>query len=375
MDLKNIEYVVPCLFGLESTVRDELKDMGEDVTEVRDGRVTFRGDLASLAKASLRLRCGERILIRLSTFQVYSFEDLYQGVKAIPWEDIIGSKDAFPVTGHCLRSQLASVPDCQKIMKKAVVDRLSDAYGLKWFPETGIKYALSFLIMKDSAEIMLDTSGEGLHKRGYREQGSEAPLKETLAAAIVKTSRYRGRDVFVDFMCGSGTIPIEAAMIAQNIAPGLHRTFAFEGFSFFKKTILQDERQAALDLIEHKDIRILASDIDPEMTNLTKHNARLAGVDKYITVSTADMRNFSSQEQYGTIVCNPPYGERLMGKDETAQLYRDMGRVTSKLPQWRFYIITADEYFERCFGRPADKKRKLYNGMIKCDLYQYYKIK
>jgi len=374
MDFNNIQFVIPCLFGLESFVKEELNELNIKVLEVADGRITCEGGLHDIARANLSLRCAERVLIRLSRFKAESFEDLYQGVKKIPFEDIIGKTDAFPVSGHSLRSKLASIPDCQKIIKKAIVDRLKTKYHIDWFEETGNKYSISFMIMKDMVDIMLDTSGEGLHKRGYREKGSEAPLKETLAAAIVKCSRYNGRDALFDPMCGSGTIAIEGAMIAANIAPGLKRRFAIEDFSFFDKKIMADERAAALDRINKKEFTIFASDIDPDMAALTLHNAKLAGVERFLKVTVADVRNFKSDEEYGTIICNPPYGERLLDRERAEELYKEMGKAFLPHIKWRFYIITPDEYFERYFGKKADKKRKLYNGMMKCDLYQYFKI-
>ncbi len=364
---------VPCMFGLESLVKEELARMDIEVCEVRDGRVFFKGGVKELCRANLRLRTGERVFICLAEFEATTFEQLYQGVKAVNWADVLPKDAAFPVSGHSLKSQLASIPDCQKIIKKAVVDKLALKYHLTRFPETGVQYRIEFLIMANKVQILLDTSGEGLHKRGYRALSSDAPLKETLAAALVLFTRWRGRDLFVDPMCGSGTIAIEAAMIAADIAPGLRRSFSFEKFAFVDKQVLADERRAAIDMIRKSDYRIEASDIDPAMCELAKKNARLAGVEKYINVSCKDVGQVDFEDEYATVICNPPYGERLMSMNDAHRLYTKMGKTFLPHKKWKCYIITANEDFEKYYGKKADKKRKLYNGMIKCDFYQYFK--
>ncbi len=371
---ENMTMVVPCMFGIESIVKDELTRMDIQVSEVRDGRVFFKGGVREMCRANLRLRTGERVLILLSMFKATSFEDLYQGVKAIDWTALLDKNAAFPVeSGHSIKSQLTSIPDCQRIIKKAIVDKLNAKYKMQRLPETGAVYPISFLIMNNEVQILLDTSGEGLYKRGYRANGSEAPLKETLAAAMVLLTRWRGRDLFVDPMCGSGTIAIEAAMIAADIAPGLKRSFAFEKYAFASKEILQSERKAALDMIRKGEYHIEASDINPAMCELAAKNAKLAGVDKYITVSCKDVAAVDFDDEYATVICNPPYGERLMSMEEAQNLYRKMGKTFAKHAKWKCYIITANEDFEKFYGKKADKKRKLYNGMIKCDFYQYFK--
>ncbi len=373
-DFNNMTMVVPCMFGLESLVKDELLRMDIEVTEVRDGRVFFKGGIKEMCRANLRLRTGERVLILLSMFHATSFEDLYQGVKKIEWTAILDKFAAFPVeSGHSIKSQLASIPDCQRIIKKAVVDKLNTTYKMERLPETGTLYPISFLIMNNEVQILLDTTGEGLYKRGYRANGSEAPLKETLAAAMVLLTRWRGRDLFIDPMCGSGTIAIEAAMIAADIAPGLKRSFAFEKYAFSSKEALQNERKACLEMIRKNDYRIEASDINPAMCELAAKNARLAGVEKYVNVTCKDVSKVDFDDEYATVICNPPYGERLMSMEDAQALYRKMGKTFIPHSKWKCYIITANEDFEKFYGKRADKKRKLYNGMIKCDFYQFFK--
>lgn len=366
-------FAVPCLFGLESFVKDELARMDITVTEVTDGRVFFEGGTREMVRANLGLRTGERVLMVLSKFHASTFDELFEGVKKIKFADIVGRDDAFVINGHSLKSALYNIPSCQRIIKKAMVESMSQSYGITLFPETGKRYEFSFLIINDICTIMLDTSGEGLHKRGYREIGSAAPLKETLAAAMIKTARWFGRDVFIDPMCGSGTIAIEAAMIAADMAPGLHRSFGFEGLSIGNAKITSDERALAISKIRQNTYEIFASDIDHDMCTLTRRNAGIACVEKHIHIEQKDIRDLTNDAQYATVVINPPYGERLLTMDEAYELYRDMGKVLLPHRDWKIYVLTANEDFERMFGRRADKKRKLYNGMLKCDLYQYFK--
>lgn len=370
----DMTFAAPCLFGLESLVKRELEEMGIEILEVRDGRVLFAGRAAEMCRTNIRLRTAERVLIRLASFRAASFDDLFEGVKAIDWAQFIDERGKFIVNGHCLKSRLMSVPDCQRIIKKAMADRLCLSYKKTRMPETGSEYKISFLLMNDNIEIMLDSSGEGLHKRGYRAMGSEAPLKETLAAAIVQLSRFRPRDLFIDPMCGSGTIAIEAALIGAGIAPGLRRTFAFDRFEFVDKNIAAKERNAAREMIKHEPLRIEASDIDPAMCALTKSNAALAGVGDYINVTQKDAGQIDFSDEYATVVVNPPYGERMFSLEEADRLYRRLGQAVMAHPKWSCFVLTANEDFEKSFGRRADKKRKLYNGMIKCDLYQYFKL-
>ena len=369
--------VATCLFGLESLLGEEIDKIGGKRVETMDGRVTFDGDEGVLVAANVCLRCAERVFILLGSFPVYSFDELFEGTKALPWEKFIGKDDAFPVKGHAIRSRLYSVPDCQSIVKKAVVDRLSGVYGIRIFPETSVKYQIEFFIFKDQAALMIDTSGIALHKRGYRPASGEAPLRETLAAAIATIARPKEDVLFCDPFCGSGTIVIEAAMIATNRAPGVSRSFAAEDFPVIDKSVWKLGREKAMDEIS-RDSRFeaIGSDIDPEVLAKARENAKRAGVENNIKFFTADARNITKTEgRRGTVACNPPYGERLMTVSEAEALYRDMGRAFEKLSPWQIYVLTSAENFERLYGRRADKIRKLYNGMIPCRLYQYFKPK
>ena len=369
----NNRYCVPCLFGLEGLVADELRRMDCGQVRAENGRVLFSGEEALIPRVNLRLRCGERLLLELGSFPAESFDALFEGTRALPWENWIPKDAAFPVTGYSLNSKLFSVSDCQKIIKKAVVERLKSVYHLEWFPETGALYQIQFSIMKDRVSLCIDTSGEGLHKRGYRPAHNAAPLKETMAAAIVKLSRYRGRDDFCDPFCGSGTIPIEAALIAKNRAPGLDRSFTAQQWQSIPASVWAQEREAARAKEYHGDYRIVGSDIDPKALELARENARRAGVEDVVRFEKADAMAFDRQTERGVIVTNPPYGERIMEKQEAEELYRGFGKALRGCPNWQLYLLSSHTEFERCFGKTADKKRKLYNGMIKCELFMYFK--
>ena len=364
---------VPCLLGLEGPISDELKRLDMANVTAENGRVYFTGDDNAVASANINLRIGERVLVELGRFKAETFEELFQGVKAIRWEDIIPRDGSFPVKGYSLNSKLFSVSDCQKIIKKAIVERLKSVYGIEWFPETAESYQVQFSIMKDNVSICLDTSGEGLHKRGYRPAHNAAPLKETMAAAMVKLSRYRGRDDFADPFCGSGTIPIEAALIARNIAPGINRSFSAMNWRIFDRRIWAQARDAARDREFHGNYNIVGSDIDPKAIAIARENAERAGVADVIRFEVADAAAFDRRTERGVIVTNPPYGERIMEKEQAEQLYRSFGEAYRKTANWQLYLLSSHTEFERCFGRTADKKRKLYNGMIKCDLFMYLK--
>ena len=364
---------VPCLLGLEGPISDELKRLDMANVTAENGRVYFTGDENAVASANINLRIGERVLVELGRFKAETFEELFQGVKAIRWEDIIPRDGSFPVKGYSLNSKLFSVSDCQKIIKKAIVERLKSVYGIEWFPETAESYQVQFSIMKDNVSICLDTSGEGLHKRGYRPAHNAAPLKETMAAAMVKLSRYRGRDDFADPFCGSGTIPIEAALIARNIAPGINRSFSAMNWRIFDRRIWAQAREAARDREFHGNYNIVGSDIDPKAIAIARENAERAGVADVIRFEVADAAAFDRWTERGVIVTNPPYGERIMEKEQAEQLYRSFGEAYRKTANWQLYLLSSHTEFERCFGRTADKKRKLYNGMIKCDLFMYLK--
>ena len=365
---------VPCLFGLESLVADEMKRLQLKNVRAENGRVHCTGTFADIARLNLNLRCGARVLMELGTFPARTFEELFQGVAALPLEDYIPKDGEFPVKGYSLNSTLHSVPACQSIVKKAAARRMGNAYGCETLPETGSRYQIQFSIVKDTATLYLDTSGEGLYKRGYRAQNMGAPLRETLAAALVTLSRYRGRDPFCDPFCGSGTIPIEAALIAKNRAPGLDRSFAAQKWKNMDSKLWLDAADEAMDREFHGTYDIWGGDIDPKAVELAKHNAELAGVEDCIRFEVADAGKFHRDSEYGQLVTNPPYGERLLEKKEAEDLYRSFGAAMRTMPpKWRILVLSSHTEFERCFGRPADKKRKLYNGMLKCDVFQYGK--
>lgn len=372
-----LQLVATCLFGLEKFLGEEIDALGCRRIETIDGRVTFEGTEADIARANINLRLAEHVFIKLGEFNAYSFNDLFEGTKALPWENFISKSDAFPVKGHAIKSKLYSVPDCQSIVKKAIVARLSEKYGSTWFTEdSGVKYQVEFFILKDKASLMIDTSGVALHKRGYRPASVAAPLRETLAAALALTSRPR-KDVLIwDPFCGSGTIAIESAMILANIAPGVKREFISEKFPLIPQKIWTAERELALSK-QSKDIdfEIFASDIDEDATDIAYENALRAGVTDYLNIFTADARKIQKPDRRGTIICNPPYGERLMTPREAEQLYRDMGKNFARFEPWQIYILTSMESFERHYGSRADRIKRLYNGMIPCNLYQYYKPK
>ena len=368
-----IQLVATCLFGLEHLLGEEIDALGYERISTIDGRVTFLGDEEAVALSNVFLRYAERVFIKLGSFRAESFDELFEGTRALNWPDFIGVNDAFPVKGHSIKSKLTSIPDCQKIVKKAAVRSMSERYGISVFPETGVKYQIEFFILGDVATLMIDTSGVALHKRGYRRESNAAPIRETLAAAIAATSRPREDVLLWDPMCGSGTIAIEAAMLMKNIAPGAKRSFAAEKFPFIPKKMWDNAREEANDGIRVTKFEAFASDIDPECVALTEKNARLAGVSEIVVPTVADCRKIRADGRRGTIVTNPPYGERLGTLAEVEKLYREIGEHFRSLSPWQVYIITSHPSFERFYGRRADKVRKLYNGMIPCYLYQYFK--
>ena len=369
--MSNFEFSVPCLFGLEGIAGDELRRLDIPNVRVENGRVLFSGDETALAKANVCLRTGERVLIVLADFPAKSFEELFQGVYRTNLEDFIPRDAAFPVKGHCLNSTLMSVPDCQAIIKKAASKRLGEKYGVSWLPEMGNKYQLQFSIMNDRVQLYLDPTGPGLHKRGYRAVGNDAPLRETLAAAMVTLTRYRGRDFVWDPFCGSGTIPIEAALIAKNRAPGLNRRFSAEAYAWMDPGIWGRVRTAAKAKEFRGEDRILVSDNDTKCLSLAMANARKAGVADCIDFRDGDATKMSLPAQEGVIICNPPYGQRMMEQKSAQGLYAALGRHLKFADGWKKYIITSEPEFEHYFGARADKKRKLYNGMIQCNYYMY----
>ncbi len=369
--MRTMQMIVPCLFGLEGLAGDELKRMQMENVRVEDRRVLFTGDETALAKANICLRTGERVMVVLAQFQAKSFEELFQGVLHTNLEDYIPKDGQFPVKGHCLNSQLMSISDCQAIIKKAASRRLGEKYGVSWLPETGVKYQLHFTILNDQVTLSLDTSGQGLHKRGYRAVGNDAPLHETLAAGMIQLTRFRGREFFWDPFCGSGTIPIEAALIAKNRAPGLNRTFAAQEYPWMPKEIWEQVKQEAKDHEFHGAYRIMGSDNDPACVSLAFANARKAGVADSVTFRDGDATKMSLPAESGILVCNPPYGERMMEQSSAQRLYSALGRHLKFSNEWKQYVITSEPEFEHYFGRRADKKRKFYNGKIKCDYYMF----
>ena len=369
----NYEFCCPTLFGLEGIVGDELRYGGKlDDVRVENGHVCFSGNEETLIWANLWLRCAERVLITVGSFEAHSFEELFDGVYELPWLDYIETDYAFPVKGYSLSSDLHSIPDCQSIIKKAIVKSLSEAYGVEWFEETGPRCQIQFSIINNKVTLYLDTSGAGLHKRGYRANANAAPLRETLAAGLIKLSRYHGRGDFLDPFCGSGTIPIEAAMIAQNRAPGMMRGFDAEKWEWIPQELWRQARENALDAVYHdRAYQIFGSDLDESCITLSEENARKAGVDHLISFSQADACALDLRNREGTLICNPPYGERLMDLRSAQQLVRKFGTVASNSPM-KQYIITSDEDFEKFYGVKADKKRKVYNGMLRCNVYMYF---
>lgn len=369
---QTLTFVIPALMGVESLVAYELKKLGLSDVRAENGRVLCKGGPADIPRINLNLRTGARLLLALGTFEARSFEELFQGAAALPWEDFIPREGQFPVKGYTINSQLHAVPACQSILKKAAAKRLGSVYGLETLPETGAVYQIQFSIMKDRVTLMLDTSGDSLYKRGYRAHNMGAPLRETLAAALVSLSRYRGKDPFCDPFCGSGTIPIEAALIAKNRAPGLNRSFAAQKWKWLPSGLWMEAADEAMDKEYHGSYEIWGGDIDPEAVEVSRHNAALAEVDDVVRFEVADAARFHWGDPRGRVVTNPPYGERLLEKSEAEALYRAFGKAVNKLPDgWQVNVLSSHTEFERAFGRPADKKRKLYNGMIKCDLFMY----
>lgn len=364
--------VAPCFFGTESTLSFEVRRLGAQNVQVTDGRVAFSGGPEMIAAANLNLRTAERVLLLLKTFPASTFDELFDGVNAIPWEELIPADAQFPVKGSSLSSQLSSVPACQSIVKKAVVKRLQAGHKTATLPETGALYKIRFAIRKNVVEVMLDTSGDGLHKRGYRRNATLAPIKETLAAAIADLGRVRRDSLVQDPFCGSGTLVIEAAQKALNIAPGLRRRFAAEQFDFVPAAVWREQRQKALDETKlDAAFEGIGYDIDPAAVALANANAKLAGVGERCRFEAADVKDFTAA-QNAIVLTNPPYGERLGDAAEAAGLARTLGQVWQRHPGQGLYAITADAEFETHFGKKAVRRRKIYNGMIPCQLYMYF---
>ncbi len=359
-------------FGHESMVSQELNSLGYNNLKVENGKVTFAGDDNDIARCNIWLRTADRLYMQMAQFTALDFEELYQGALAIPWEKYIPENGKMHVVGKSLKSKLFSVPDCQSIVKRGVVDAMKRKYTGTWFSEDGPVFKIEIAILKDIATIAIDTSGAGLHKRGYREGKGEAPLRETLAASLVLLSRWTPNRIFADPLCGSGTIAIEAAMIGKNIAPGLKRVFAAEEWGFIPKKVWENAREAAYASVNETNPVILASDFDTHVFRKARENAVNAGVSEYITFQKKPVEEFSSKKTFGCIVCNPPYGERMSDIESVERLYRNMGDVFSRLETWSYFIISSHLRFQEIFGKRADKNRKLYNGNIKTYLYQYF---
>ncbi len=374
--MEKINLIAPCLFGTEGIAADEFRRMGFTEVVTENGRVKLAGDFNMLARANICSRFAERILINVGEFYATTFTELFDGVKALDWENFIGKDDAFPVNGWSIDSQLHSIPDCQSIIKKAIVERLKLKYSVSRFAETGPEYKIRFSIHKNSVTMMIDTSGEGLHKRGYRRNSNAAPLKETLAASMCDLARIYPDTKLLDPFCGSGTLLIEAALMATKTAPGLRRFFAAERFGFIPEKVWREERTRAQDLILHNvDFRAQGFDIDKNAVELTLENAKKAGVSKYVKAAVADVKDFTPPEERCLIITNPPYGERLLDVKAAEELYTVMGNRFKEGGGRKYYVISPHDEFEKYFGRTADKRRKLYNGMIKCQLFMYFKNK
>ncbi|MCH5263752.1 MAG: class I SAM-dependent RNA methyltransferase [Lachnospiraceae bacterium] len=368
------EYIAPCHFGLEAVLKKEIIDLGYEIVSVEDGRITFAGDSQALCRANIFLRTAERVLLKVGSFHAETFEDLFQGTKALPWGEYIPKDGKFWVTkAASVKSKLFSPSDIQSIMKKAMVESMKMTYREDWFPESGDSYPVRVFLMKDEVTVGLDTTGESLHKRGYRKLTAKAPIAENLAAALIKLTPWRGERILVDPFCGSGTIPIEAAMMAANIAPGMNRNFTAENWKHIvdRKCWYRavDEARSLID----KDIKtnIQGYDIDDEMVSIARANAKMAGVEHLIHFQKRDVAQLSHPKKYGFIITNPPYGERLEDKGNLAKLYGTLGERYKQLDSWSMYVITAYEQAQQAIGRKADKNRKIYNGMMKTYFYQF----
>jgi len=372
--MKYVELIAPCHFGLEAVLKKEILDLGYEISRVEDGKVTFLGDWEAVCYGNIFLRSAERILVKAGSFTARTFDELFEGTKAIPWEEYIPENGKFWVTkANSVRSALFSPSDIQSIMKKAMVERMKEKYHTEWFPEDGDSYPVRVTIMKDEVTVGLDTSGVSLHKRGYRKMTAKAPITETLASALIMLTPWRGDRILVDPFCGSGTFPIEAAMMAADMAPGMNRTFLAQTWKNLIparswKDVFEDARER-VDLSVDTDIQ--GYDIDPEVIRAARENAKLAGVDKMIHFQQRPVAQLSHPKKYGFIITNPPYGERIEEKEALPALYTQIGEAFARLDTWSKYVITAYEQAETWIGRKADKNRKIYNGMMKTYYYQF----
>lgn len=371
--MSKIQLIATSAFGIEAVVGRELSWLGYSDQQVENGRVTFAGDEAAICRANIWLRSADRVLLKMGEFKALTFDELFEGTKALPWDEWLPENAQFPVDGKSVDSKLSSVPDCQAIVKKAIVEKLKLKYKKQWFDENGPLYRIEVGLLKDIATLTVDTTGPGLHKRGYRTLNTGAPLKETLAAALLMISRWKPDRALIDPFCGSGTIPVEAALIAGNIAPGAKRSFSAEGWQQTPAGLWSKAREEAGDKARKvPDLRIQGSDIDDEAISLARYHATQAGVSQDIHLQRLPVADISSRYKYGFIVCNPPYGERLGEMSEVERLYKELGGIFKDFETWSFYVITSHPRFEALVGRRADKKRKLYNGRIQCNYYQFY---
>ena len=372
--MNTFELIVPCHFGLETVMKKEILDLGYEVSQVEDGRVTFIGDAEAICRANIFLRTTERVLLKVGSFHAETFEDLFQGTRAIPWEEYLPKDAKFWVAkASSIKSKLFSPSDIQSIMKKAMVERMKKAYGIEWFPENGASFPLRVFLHKDTVTVALDTTGESLHKRGYRTLTSKAPITETLAAALIMLTPWKSDRILVDPFCGSGTFPIEAAMIAANMAPGMNREFLSEDWKhLIPRKCWYDAMDEANDLVDLSvQTDIQGYDIDGDIVRAARANAKAAGVDELIHFQQRSVSDLSHPKKYGFLITNPPYGERIEDKKNLPELYKTIGERFAELDSWSAYIITAYEDTERYFGRKADKNRKIYNGMMKTYFYQF----
>lgn len=371
--MENIELIATTTFGLESIAKRELMNLGYKDLKVENGKVNFKGTEKDIPKANLWLRTADRVLLKLGEFKALTFDELFEKTKALPWDEWIPEDANFIVEGKSISSKLFSISDCQRIVEKAVVEKLKTKYDTDWFEKIGAKYTIEVALLKDIATLTIDTSGAGLHKRGYRERQGDAPIKETLAAAMVLLSFWNKDRVLFDPFCGSGTIPIEAAMIGKNMAPGLDRKFASEEWPRVKKEYWVEARKEAFKAIDTETkLNILGCDIDKRSILIARDNAANFGLEDDIEFFIKDFREAELNNEYGVVITNPPYGERIGEKKEVEELYKDLGIKFQELDTWSSYVITSNEGFENHYGKKSDRKRKLYNGKIKVDYYQYY---
>lgn len=372
--MENFELIAPCHFGLEAVLKKEIYELGYDIIQVEDGRITFEGDAEAICRGNIFLRTTERVLLKVGRFKATTFEELFQGIKALPWEKYIPRDGKFWVTkASSIKSKLFSPSDIQRIVKKAMVERLKQEYEVEWFAEDGASYPVRIFLLKDEVTVTIDTTGESLHKRGYRYLTSKAPLTETLAAALILLTPWKKDRIFVDPFCGSGTFPIEAAMIAANIAPGMNRHFLSETWdNLIDKQLWKDCFAEAKEMVDTDiDVDIQGYDIDGDIVKAARENAKRAGVEHLIHFQQRPVEKLSHPKKYGFVLTNPPYGERLEEKEALPELYRQIGKAYEGLDSWSMYMITSYEATEKYFGRKADKNRKIYNGMLKTYFYQF----